>query len=126
MPWTRRIVVVALALCLLPLAAGAQADDDVAQLAKSLLLQAQAGHFDRTQFSGKLDAKMDDDTVADLSKQLKPLGTPSAFDLESKTGIDTSTVYEFHVTFKSGVIEETLTLGSDGKLSDLSFNPPQS
>jgi len=125
MSFARRFAALLLGCCLLPLAVSAQSDDDVAKLARPLLTQAQAGHFDRAQFSDKLDAQMDEDAVAGLVAQLRPLGTPVSFDLESKTGIDSSTVYEFHVTFKSAVIEETLTLGSDGKIATLSFNPPQ-
>lgn len=124
MRYPRSILAFVLAL-LLPLAAAAQSDDDVTKLAKTLLLQAQSGHFDRTQFSDKLDVNMDDDAVADLVARLRPLGPPVSFDMESKTGIEATTQYVFHVVFKSAVIEETLTIGSDGKLANLNFEPPQ-
>ena len=102
-------------------------DDDTAAIAqaKSLLQQAQSGQFDRSKFTPELDASLSDDAVKRISSQLKPLGQPATFDLESKTGIEDQTVYVYRVGFKTIAIEETVTIDRSGNIAGLTFKPAQ-
>jgi len=103
----------------------AQAPGDAAALAvaKSLLRHAQAGRFDRSQLSAQLDSTLGADTVAQIKEQVAPLGSPTAFTLESRTKDASGTTYNYRVAFANAGMYEELTLDGHGKVAGLWFKP---
>lgn len=105
----------------------AQAAGDAAalSLAKSLLRQAQAGHFDRSQLAAQLGSTFTAETVSQIKDQVAPLGEPTSFVLESRTKDESGTTYYYRVAFANAGMYEELTLDANGKVAGLWFKPAQ-
>ena len=100
-------------------------DASALALAKSLLRQAQAGHFDRSELAAQLDSTFSSDTVSRIKERVAPLGSPTAFTLENRAKDASGTTYYYRVAFAAAGIYEELTLDSHGKVAGLWFKPAQ-
>lgn len=103
--------------------AEAPGDSNALALAKSLLHQAQTGHFDRSQLSSDVDSAFTADTVARVKDQVASLGQPTSFVLQSRSKDASGTTYYYRVAFADAGIYEELTLDAHGKVAGLWFKP---
>jgi len=103
--------------------ATAPGDATALTLAKSLLRQAQAGHFDRSQLASQLASTFTAGAVTQIKEQVAPLGSPTEFTLENRTKDASGTTYYYRVAFADTGIYEELTLDARGKVAGLWFKP---
>lgn len=103
----------------------AAGDASALSLAKSLLHQAQTGHFDRSLLASQLGSTLNADSVSQIKDQVAPLGDPTAFTLENRTKDASGTTYYYRVAFAHSGIYEELTLDGQGKVAGLWFKPAQ-
>jgi hypothetical protein len=106
-----------------PATSAPTADPKIDARAKDLLGQAQAGNFDRSQFTSDMSAALSDTVVANVKAALAPLGTPNTIALRAHYDVDGNSVYLYRLTFKDASWNEQLALGADGKITGLYFRP---
>ncbi len=104
---------------------GPQYDDSsIATRAKEWLVRLQKGQLDRAQLTSDLSAGLQDATVAALSKQLSPLGTPQRIVLKTKSQVAGITTWIFQVSWPDQVLVYTFGVeDTTGKISALYLRP---
>lgn len=105
-----------------PSPAPAASDAAVTARAKDWFDQIQAGKVDRSQLDEKMNAALTDSTLANVSKQITTLGSPSAFTLTKKATQGSISVYIFQLKFPSLTLYEAFALDADGKIAGLTLS----
>jgi hypothetical protein len=100
-------------------------DPAITARAKDWLHRAQTGTIDRAQLSAQMNSLLTDDLVKQVVAQLGPLGDPTDFRLVDMRNVAGSNVYMYRVLFKSGPLDEVLSIDDGGKINGLRFLPAQ-
>jgi hypothetical protein len=108
-----------------PAIAVPSADPAITARAKDWLHRAQTGTIDRAQLTAQMDALLTDDLVKQAVTKLGPLGDPTDFSLVDMRNVAGSNVYMYRAQFKSGPLDEVLSIDGTGKINGLRFLPAQ-
>jgi CubicO group peptidase (beta-lactamase class C family) len=81
-----------------------------------------SGRPDRSELSAGLNAELTPAVLADLSKQFKSMGVPTAWTFAGRTVRGGITSYDYRVEFAIETTPLTMSVGADGKITDLTIH----
>jgi D-alanyl-D-alanine carboxypeptidase len=99
-------------------------DPTVTATAKTFYHALASGTIDRAKLSADANAKLTDQTVADVAGKLAPLGDPVSFEFVKSQRQGGSMLYAYALTFPSGdKLEYVVGLDAQGKVSAVALRP---
>lgn len=107
-----------------PTAAAAPAEDPkVTALAKGEFVALQQGKIDRSHYTAKTSAALNDALVAQTGTQLSQLGDLKSITLNATQPVQGDMVYLYTLVCANGSLKMTLALTKDGLIDGIYFRP---
>jgi len=97
----------------------------VTQIARAELDAWESGKVDRAKYSDEANKHITTDLVANVSKQMAPLGTPTSFKYVghvSQYGLDLT---QYEAVFPQITLTESISVDANGKIVFIYFTPKQ-
>ncbi len=104
--------------------AASQPSPDIRARARAVFDANRAGKIDRSQYSDRMNERIDDKALAAAASQLDGLGSVKSFIQVRKITQGARTVYVFRVDFANGAaVEQAIAWDGAGKVDFLQFAP---